>query len=320
MNPLGYGDVKQAADRIRGRVRPVAVTAAEPGGVRFALEYQQHTGSFKARGAVNFLRLHEEAGTLPEAGVSIASGGNAGLACAWAARALGVGATVFLPASAPQVKVDRLRGYGAEVRLTEGEYADAAAACSRFVEESGALESHAYDRPAIAAGAGTLLDEILEQVPDLDTVLLAVGGGGLFAGVATAAQHHGLRTVAVEPENCRALNAGLLAGHPVDVTVDSVAADALGARRATALAVYAGQQQNTFSVLVPDAEIIAARRALWDDRRVVVELSAAAALAALTSRAYVPEPGESVVVVLCGANTDPSDLARPDATGGSRDV
>ena len=306
---LGYGEVKEAADRIRGHVRPVAV--AGTGRLRFALEYIQHTGSFKARGAVNFLRAHSDAGTLPAAGVAIASGGNAGLACAWAAKALGVTATVFLPASAPQVKVDRLHGYGAEVRLIDGEYADAAAACARFAEQSGALESHAYDRPAIAAGAGTLLDEIRAQVPDLDTVVVAVGGGGLFAGVATAAQHHGLRTVAVEPENCRALNAALQAGRPVDVTVDSVASDSLGARRVTPMALHAAQQDDTFSVLVPDQAIVAARRTLWDDRRVVVELGAATALAALTTGAYVPAPDETVVVVLCGANTDPTDLARP---------
>ncbi|OAR24956.1 threonine dehydratase [Streptomyces sp. ERV7] len=338
MSPLTYGDVKAAADRIAGRVRPVALAHADPGEVRtarrgpldgraaepcevwLALEFMQHTGSFKARGAQNFLQAHREAKTLPDAGVTIASGGNAGLACAWAAKEQGVTATVFLPATAPAVKVAGLRGFGADVRLVGTEYADALAACEDFAATTGALASHAYDHPLIAAGAGTVLEEILQQVPDLDTVVVAVGGGGLFAGVATAAHHHGVRVVAVEPENCRALNAAIAAGRPVDVTVDSVASDALGARRASAMALYAAQQADVHSVLVPDSEIVRTRRALWDHRRIAVEHAAATALAALTtaphpapaaatSAGYRPAEGEKVAVVLCGANTDPGDLA-----------
>lgn len=310
-----YDEVKRAAERIAGLVRPVAVVpAAERSGgpeVFLALEFLQHTGSFKARGARNFLRAHAESGTLPEAGVTIASGGNAGLACAWAAREQGVRATVFLPETAPQVKVDRLRGYGADVRLVGAEYAEALAACEAFAAGSGALASHAYDHPLVAAGAGTLLEEIHRAVPGLDTVVVSVGGGGLFAGVAAAARHHGVRTVAVEPENCRALHAALAAGGPVDVPVDSVAADSLGARRASAAAVHAARQDGVHSVLVPDSGIVSARRALWDGHRLAVEHAAATAYAALTSPvpAYRPGPGEKVCVVLCGANTDPSDLA-----------
>ncbi|MGW4158210.1 serine/threonine dehydratase [Streptomyces sp. NPDC004788] len=310
-----YDEVKRAAERIAGLVRPVAVVpAAERSGgpeVFLALEFLQHTGSFKARGARNFLRAHAESGTLPEAGVTIASGGNAGLACAWAAREQGVRATVFLPETAPQVKVDRLRGYGADVRLVGAEYAEALAACEEFAAGSGALASHAYDHPLVAAGAGTLLEEIRRAVPGLDTVVVSVGGGGLFAGVAAAARRHGVRTVAVEPENCRALHAALAAGGPVDVTVDSVAADSLGARRASAAAVHAARQDGVHAVLVPDAEIVRARRALWDSHRLAVEHAAATAYAALTSPApaYRPAAGEKVCVVLCGANTDPSDLA-----------
>ncbi|WP_143664646.1 pyridoxal-phosphate dependent enzyme, partial [Streptomyces sp. NRRL B-24572] len=155
--------------------------------------------------------------------------------------------------------------------------------------------------------------------------VVAVGGGGLFTGVATAARHHGIRTVAVEPENCRALDAAVRAGHPVDVTVDSVAADSLGARRASALAVSAAQQEGVHSVLVADTDIVRARRALWDDRRLAVEHAAATALAALTAptgdrpggTGYRPAPGEKVCVVLCGANTDPTDLTQPPTTAGS---
>ncbi|MEU8617899.1 threonine/serine dehydratase [Streptomyces sp. NPDC048623] len=312
MQTLSHGDVKAAVERVADRVRPVTVVPGGDGGeagheLFLALEFLQHTGSFKARGARNFLQAHHESGTLPEAGVTIASGGNAGLACAWAARDLGVRATVFLPETAPRVKVERLRGYGAEVRLVGTEYAEALAACEEFAAGSGALASHAYDHPLIAAGAGTLLEELRDRIPGLDTVVVSVGGGGLFAGVATAAREHGIRTVAVEPEHCRALDAALAAGAPVDVPVDSVAADSLGARRVSAAALHAARQDGVRTLLVPDAEIVRARRALWDERRLVVEHAAATALAAL-SGGYRPERGEKVCVVLCGANTDPSDL------------
>ncbi|MEU9252022.1 serine/threonine dehydratase [Streptomyces sp. NPDC048270] len=304
---LDYAAVRAAADRIAGSVRPVAVAPASDG-VWYALEHLQHTGSFKARGARNFLAAHHRAGTLPSAGVTIASGGNAGLACAWAARGQDVPATVFLPVNAPRVKVERLRGYGAEVRLVGDRYAEALAACQEFAAVSGALSSHAYDHPLIAAGAGTLLDEIRAGLPGLDTVVVAVGGGGLFAGIATAAREHGVRVVAAEPENCRALNAALAAGRPVDVAVDSVAADSLGATRVSADALAAAQDGSVTSVLVPDTAITDARRALWEEHRIVVEAGAATALAA--QRAAREPLGERVAVLLCGANTDPGDLAR----------
>lgn len=326
---LGYEEVRAAVARTAGRIRPVAVTPADLGRLaghtearaprlHLALEFLQHTGSFKARGAVNFIRAHRDHGTLPGAGVTIASGGNAGLACAWAAQLQGVTATVFLPENAPPVKVSRLRSYGARVELVGSEYAEALAACQEFAASSGALTSHAYDHPLIAAGAGTLLEEVSARLPDLDTVVVAVGGGGLFTGVATAAEQRGIRVVAVEPEHCRALNAALGAGKVVDVTVDSVAADSLGARRTSDMALAAIRGPGATSVLVPDAAIVHARRRLWDEHRVAVEHGAATALAALMatddvgagdSRGYRPEPGERVCVVLCGANTDPSDLA-----------
>ncbi|MGW0826160.1 threonine/serine dehydratase [Streptomyces sp. NPDC002845] len=323
MRQLSFGDVKDATERIAGHVRTVTLTPVDPATILsaapgpkscevwLALEYMQHTGSFKARGAQNFIQAHRDAGTLPDAGVTIASGGNAGLACAWAARQQGITATVFLPTTAPAVKVDKLRSYGADVRLVGTEYAEALAACENFAAATGALASHAYDHPLIAAGAGTLLEEIQARLPGLDTVVVAVGGGGLFSGVATAARHHGIRTVAVEPENCRALNAAIEGGRPVDVTVDSVAGDSLGARHASAMALHAAQQDGVRSVLVPDGEIVRTRQALWDQRRVAVEHGAATALAALTASsdaAYRPSPGEKVAVVLCGANTDPGDL------------
>ena len=312
--PLGPLDVKAAQERIAGRVRPVVLAPADSDlypcrRVTFALEYMQHTGTFKARGAANLAAAHMQNGTMPETGITIASGGNAGLACAWAARATGTRATVFVPETAPAFKVAKLRGYGADVRLVGAEYADALAASIEFAHGSGALLSHAYDNPLIAAGAGTMAAEIMAQLPDADTIMVAVGGGGLFAGVAAAVADTTARVVAVEPEHCRCLNAALEAGAPVDVTVNSIAADALGARRVSQAAFELAQGPNVRSLLVTDEAIVEARRALWDCRRVVVEHGGAAAYAALASGTYVPEEDEHVVVVLCGANTDPADLA-----------
>ncbi|WP_336085654.1 serine/threonine dehydratase [Nocardia sp. SSK8] len=310
-----YDDITAAAARIDGLVRPITVAPSAPGPDPrwFALEFLQFTGSFKARGAQNFVRAHAAAGTLPDAGVTIASGGNAGLACAWAARAAGVPATVFLPETAPRVKIDRLRDYGAEVRLIGPEYKQALAACREFAASTGALAAHAYDHPLIAAGAGTLLREISARVPDLDTVVVAVGGGGLFTGTAIAARHAGIRTIAVEPAGCSSLHAALAAGRPVQVSVDSIAADSLGAPNVSAMALAAAQQGDVRSVLVDDETIRAARRRLWHEHRIAVEYGAATALAALldtgSGPAYRPEPGERVCVVLCGANTDPADLS-----------
>ncbi|WP_245568676.1 threonine/serine dehydratase [Nocardia concava] len=313
MHPT-YADVTSAADRISGHIRPVVVARADAdtvpvaGEVWFALEHMQHTGTFKARGAANFVLAQRELGLLPKTGITIASGGNAGVACAWAARLVGSAATVFLPDHAPAVKVARLKALGAQVLCGGAAYADAAAECERYAQATGALRSHAYDDPYIAAGAGTLMEEIIAQLPGVDTVVVAVGGAGLLTGITVSANHHGVRVVAVEPETCRAFNAALEAGEPVDVGVDSVAADALGARRITPMALSAAAAGDVISVLVSDKQIIAARQTLWDCRRLAVEHAAATALAALLSGAYVPSPGERVAVIICGANTDPSDL------------
>lgn len=307
--------IDEARTRITDQVRTVPTTGdllRSPDGasVFFALEFMQHTGTFKARGALNFLRAHAEAGTLPHAGVTIASGGNAGVACAWAARQAGARATVFLPETAPAPKVSRLRSYGADVRLHGSEYAEAAAACADFAAESGALLSHAYDLPLIQAGAGTLVDEILTSRPDITAIAVSVGGGGLFAGVSAAARRRGLRVIAVEPEHCCALHAGIEAGVPVDVAVDSVAADSLGARRVSAAALHEAQLPHVSTVLVDDASIIAARESLWAEHRVAVEHAAATALAGIVDEEALTglTAEDRVCVVLCGANTDPSTL------------
>lgn len=307
-------EVEEAAGRIAGTVRAVAVGTADRGAfgdarVFFAYEFMQHTGTFKARGAANLAAFHLEHGSMPDAGIVIASGGNAGLACAWAAKATGTAATVFVPETAPAFKVAKLRAYGADVRQVGSEYAHALEASIEHAGRVGALLSHAYDNPLIVAGAGTCAIEIVEALGgDLDTIIVAVGGGGLFSGVCAAVGGTGTRVVAVEPEGSRALNAALEAGGPVDVVVDSLAADTLGARRVSQLASDLVRRDFARSVLVPDAAIVRARQLLWNDRRIVSELGGATALAALTSGAYVPEPFEKIAVVLCGANTDPSDL------------
>ncbi|MCR6492496.1 threonine/serine dehydratase [Cellulomonas sp. P24] len=315
---IGPDDVRAAAARIAGRVRPVALAHVSSGGggptpfehadVSFALEMLQHTGTFKARGAANLAAYHVAAGTMPDAGVVIASGGNAGVACAWAAQATSTRATVFLPGTAPAFKVAKLTALGADVRLVGTEYAHALEASIEHATSTGALLSHAYDNPLIAAGAGTLAAEILAADPHVETIMVAVGGGGLYAGTAAAVAGTGVSVVAVEPTGCRALHAAIEHGGPVDVPVDSIAADSLGARRTSQLAYDLAVTSTTTSVLVPDEAIASARQHLWDHHRLVVELGGATALAALLSGAYVPRAGERVAVVLCGANTDPCDL------------
>lgn len=321
MTPLSPADITQAGERIAGVVRAPAVARFAPEevsagvgagvDVSMALEFMQFSGSFKARGAANFVLAHAANGTLPPGGIAIASGGNAALAYAWAAALVGSKATVFVPVPTPEAKLDRLGAEGALVHRVGAEYADAAQACREFARDNNVLLAHAYDNRLMAAGAGTLVADILARAPEVTTLVVAVGGGGLFAGVATAAAAHGVRTVGVEPRNSRALNAGVLAGRPVDVEVDSIAMDSLGARRATELAVHAARTFDTRSVLVDDRLIVSARQLLWNRCRVAVEFGAATALAALlgTPAAYPPEPGESVCVVLCGANTQPADLS-----------
>jgi threonine dehydratase len=306
-------DVEEARIRIAGRVRrtPLAQVDADafPGPAWLKLEFLQHTGTFKARGAFNRILAARERDELdPEVGVVAASGGNAGLAHAFAAGALGVPATVYVPGNASPVKVQRLRDLGATVVQAGTEYADAYDAAVVHAKNTGAIFCHAYDQPEMAAGAGTLALELLDDLADgFDTVVVAVGGGGLMAGVAAALE--GTATiVGVEPVTAPTLAEALAAGEPVDVKVSGVAADSLGARRLGDIAFDVATRTRVRSLLVEDDDLVRARQLLWDDRRIVVEHGAAAALAALTSGAYVPEAGERVVVVLCGANTDPADL------------
>jgi threonine dehydratase len=308
-------DVQAAAARIAGRIRVTPVTEADAGTfppaarVWLKLEQLQHTGSFKARGAFNRILSAAEQGAIPAAGVVAASGGNAGLAVAYAAVQQGLPARVHVPAAAPAVKVARLHAYGAEVVQAGSGYAEAAEMAAKYAAETGALLCHAYNQPEVCAGQGTLALELLEQAAgQVDTVLVAVGGGGLMAGVAAAAEGRA-RVVGVEPASIPTLHAAMIADGPVDVSVSGIAADSLGATRLGDIAYAVAIRTGVRSVLVEDADIIAARQYLWDRYRLATEHGGATALAALLAGAYQPEPGERIAIVLCGANTDAATLA-----------
>jgi threonine dehydratase len=305
-------DVRAAADRVRGLVRRTPVLATEVPGVGpvlFKLEQLQHTGSFKPRGMFNRIAAATERGEIGAAGVVTASGGNAGLAVAYAAGRYGVPARVFVPETAPRVKVQRLRNLGAQVVQVGDRYAAAYDAAAADAVTTGAVFCHAYDQPEVCAGQGTLALELLGQLPDgLDTLLVAVGGGGLMAGLAAALEGIA-QVIAVEPTSIPTFHDALAAGRPVDAPVSGIAADSLGATRLGDIAWAVAQRTGVRSVLVDDAALVAARQLLWDEWRLVVEHGAAAGLAALLCGAYRPGDGERVAVVLCGGNTSPADLA-----------
>ncbi len=301
--------IEQAAARIAPHIRRTPVFEVEasafgtPGPIVLKLECLQHTGSFKPRGAFNRILSAE----VPAAGVIAASGGNHGLAVAYAARRLGHYAEIFVPVVAPAIKVDRLRALGARVHVVGALYAEAFAACELRQRETGALLVHAYDQDEVLAGQGTTGREFEAQVTNLDSVIVAVGGGGFIGGI--AAWYGGrVKVIGVEPERSRALHAALAAGTPVDVEVGGVAADSLGARRVGSRMFPIAQRLIDRVVLVTDEAIVATQRALWHELRLVTEPGGAAALAALASRRYLPEPGERVGVLVCGANCDPAGV------------
>jgi threonine dehydratase len=307
-------DVEAAATRISGLVRRTPVLSTEltgVGSVVLKLEQLQHAGSFKSRGMLNRVRAAVERGEITSAGVVTASGGNAGLALAYAAGRESVPATVVVPETAPAVKVERLRRFGATVQQAGDRYSVAYQTALAESERTGAVFCHAYDHPEMCAGNGTLGLELLDQTSgEVDTVLVAVGGGGLIAGIATALQGH-VSAVAVEPASCPTLAHAIAAGEPVDAPVAGVAADALGATRVGDIAWAVASRLGMKSVLVDDDAIVKARELLWEEWRIVVEHGAAVGVAALLSGAYRPTPGERVAVVLCGGNTSPADLGSP---------
>ena len=274
------------------------------GPVSLKLEFLQHAGSFKTRGAFNTLLSQE----VPASGVAAASGGNHGAAVAYAARQLGVKARIFVPEISSPAKIAVIRSHGAEVVIGGARYADAQEACDRYVAESGALRIHPFAAAGTMIGQGTAALEWEQDAPALDTVLVAVGGGGLISGVASWWAGR-VKVVGVEPEGSRALHAALEAGGPVDVEIDSVAADSLGAKNTGELVYEVCRQTVDHVALVTDAAIRDAQRTLWRDYRIASEPGGAAALAALMSGAYTPRSGERVGVLLCGANVELVRLA-----------
>ena len=267
------------------------------------LEFLQHTGSFKPRGAFANLLTRNA----PDAGVVAASGGNHGAAVAYAAMRLGLKATIFVPTVASPTKIERIRGYGAELIVGGERYADALAASEEFAARSGALVVHAYDQPETLLGQGSVGLEIEADMPQIDTLFVAAGGGGLIGGI--AAWYEGrIRILAVEPELAPTLHDALAAGRPIDALAGGIAADSLAPRQVGTLMFPIAQRFVERVVLVSDAEIRDAQQRLWSALRIVAEPGGAAALAALTSGRYRPAPGERIAVVLCGANTTAVDF------------
>ncbi len=269
------------------------------GPLTLKLELLQHAGSFKARGAFANLLLRD----IPGAGVVAASGGNHGVAVAFAARRLGVPATIFVPTISSPAKIARIRELGAELVVTGERYADALAASEAFQAERGALPVHAFEQVETLLGQGTLARELQEQDGGIDTLLVAVGGGGLIGGI--AAWYRGVvKVVGVEPEGAPTLHDALAAGHPVDAPTGSIAADSLAPRQVGSLMFPLAQQYVSGVTLVSDDGIRAAQEALWKTLRVVAEPGGATAFAALLSGKYQPAPGERVAALVCGGNTD----------------
>lgn len=304
--------ILEAAARIAGDVRrtplwrlPGAALGLDVAEVWLKLEQLQLSGSFKARGMFNRMRSLP----LPAAGVVVASGGNAGIAVATAARALGVPCEVFLPEVSTPAKRAALAALGATVTVQGAVYGEALAACLARQRETGALLMHAYDQAEVVVGAGTLAAEIEQDAGALpDRLLVSVGGGGLIAGMAAWCAGR-CRVEALEPERAPTLHAAWTAGEPVDVTVGGVAADSLGAQRIGAIAWSVSRQHVAACHLLPDEAIRAAQQRIWRELRLAVEPAAALGLAALWTGSVRPAPTERVAVVLCGANFDPASLA-----------
>ncbi len=305
-------EIEAAHELIRSHVRRTPLLTLDGGDVGLdveelvlKLELFQHAGSFKARGAFANLLMRD----VPKAGVVAASGGNHGAAVAFAARKLGKPATIFVPFVSSPSKIERIRSYGAELVVGGERYADALAASEVFAAESGALPIHAYDRKETLLGQGTLGLEMQAQAPHLDSLLVAVGGGGLIGGI--AAWYAGnIKIVGVEPEEAPTLTRALAAGKPVDAPAGGIAADSLAPKRVGELMFPIARDFVSEVVLVSDEEIVEAQRTLWNKVRIAAEPGGAAALAALLSGKYVPTRGERVGVVVCGGNTDAVDMER----------
>jgi len=302
---IGRDEIAQTKRLIRPHIRRSPIIEADAADfglttarLSFKLELLQHAGSFKTRGAFTNLLARE----VPKAGVVAASGGNHGAAVAYAAMKLGIPAKIFVPTISSPAKIQRIRDYRAELVVIGDRYADALAASEVWAQQSGALSIHAYDQRETLLGQGTIGLEIEQRSPDIDTLLVAVGGGGLIAGI--AAWFGGrVRVVGVEPEASPTLTMAFQAGEPVDAPAGGIAADSLAPRRVGTLVYPIAKQYVDRVVLVPDDEINRAQLALWETLRVVAEPGGAAAFVALLSGRYEPQPNERVGVLLSGGNT-----------------
>jgi threonine dehydratase len=307
---LGREAIAKVERLIRPHVRrtPVLEVAPEDFAVRgrelnFKLELLQHAGSFKARGAFANLLTRE----VPQAGVVAASGGNHGAAVAYAATKLGVPARIYVPTVSSPAKIALIRSYGAELIVGGDRYADALAAAEQWADASGAMKVHAYDEPGAILGQGSVALEWEGQAPELDTLLIAVGGGGLIGGVAAWCAGR-TRIIGVEPESAPTLTYALRAGHPVDAPAGGIAADSLAPRRVGELMLPLAQKYVERVVLVEDQAIRGAQQTLWNVARVASEPGGAAAFAALLSQRYQPARDERVGVLVCGGNTTAVDF------------
>jgi threonine dehydratase len=305
MIPITVQHIEAAAVLLAPYVRNTPSIFADELGVSLKLEYLQHAGSFKARGAFHHI-LTRGVGV---AGVTAASGGNHGAAVAYAAKRLGHAARIFVPQISSVVKVNKIKEFGAEVVIGGERYQDAQEACDQYAKESGALLIHPFDAWETIAATGTVAHEWEQQAGPFDTVLVACGGGGLVAGMALYWKGR-TKVIAIEPEGSCALHAALEAGKIVDVSVESIAADSLGARHIGETIFETAKDTGLTVRLVTDEAISVALRWLWSRYRIASEPGGAAALGALLSGVYVPEKGERVGVLLCGANVSLSALSK----------
>jgi threonine dehydratase len=318
--PINRESIAAVEPFLRPHIRRTPIVKVEGGDfgldsvpLVFKLELLQHSGSFKARGAFTNLLTRE----VPPAGVVAASGGNHGVAVAYAAKKLGKAARIFVPMVASPEKIERIRGYGAELVVTGERYADALAASEEWAEKSGAMRVHAYDQTETLLGQGTVGREFEEQSPQLDTLLVAVGGGGLIGGVAAWYEKR-VKIIGIEPEAAPTLFNALREGGPVDSPAGGIAADSLAPRRVGELMFPIAQKFVHEDILVPDEAIQKAQESLWKVLRVVAEPGGAAAFAALLSRRYEPKHGERVGVLVCGGNTTAVNFRQARGASGQK--
>lgn len=306
-------NISAVAEIIRPHVRRTPVLQVdgaefglEPMAITLKLELLQHSGSFKARGAFTNLLTRD----IPDAGVVAASGGNHGAAVAYAAHKLGIPARIFVPTASSPAKIKRIESFGADLVVGGDLYNDALLASEAWVAHSGALAIHAYDQTETLLGQGTTALEFEDQAPDLDTVLVSVGGGGFIGGIAAWYAGTATNVVGIEPEAAPTLHLALAAGEPVDAPGGGIAADSLAPRQVGKLMFEIAKDHVDHVTLVTDDDIITAQQLIWDVVRVVAEPGGAAALAALISDKYKPEPNERVGVLVCGSNTVAVDFSR----------